>query len=1268
MVLGGPSGESRASLNPLGFLEGGGEMGARMRALDWSATALGAPEGWPQSLKTVVRILLDSRYAMWMLWGPELTFFCNDAYLPTVGIKRDWVLGARSDKVWEEIWPDIGPRIDHVMRNGEATWDEDLLLFLERSGYPEETYHTFSYSPVYDDDGAVAGMLCVVTEVTERVINERRMELLGATGTALAATNTEEDLFGAIERSLGASAKDLPFTLIYLVDGADARLRRVASTGFAATDAAAPDLVELDQPWPLAHVLETSFEHVVSNLPQRFANLPRGRWDTTPTQALLLPIPQQGQARAAGVLIAGLNPYRPLDVAYRRFLELLGGQIAAGLANAHTYEEERRRAAALAEIDRAKTAFFSNVSHEFRTPLTLMMSPLEELLRSDNGDIDDGVRSSLTIAHRNSMRLLKLVNSLLDFSRLEAGRVEASYEPTDLAALTVELANVFRPAIEKASLELVIDCKTLPEPVYVDRDMWEKIVLNLLSNAFKHTLSGEIRVSLTAAGDCVELTVADTGVGIPDDSLPHVFERFYRVPNARARTHEGSGIGLALVQELVALHGGTIGVVSRVNEGTRFSVRLLRGQAHLPAERIGAARRLASTAIAAETFADEASRWVPDQEVSDGDVPLRLPPSAGISTQAVPKDSATVLLVDDNADMRQYVHRLLAQRFHVIVARDGVDALRVVEGARPDIVLTDVMMPRLDGFGLLKALRGDARTRDIPVILLSARAGEESRIEGADAGADDYLVKPFAARELLARVASNLAVARVRREAAKLARESEERFRIMADSAPLFIWVLDRDAKVQFANRAYYEFFGITHEELEATGWSSLVHPDDLDRWDGEVEAALAEQRGFSSRARVRRADGAWRWLQSYASPRFSPDGDFLGLVGSSPDITEMVEAADALRDADRRKDEFLATLAHEMRNPLAPIRQAAQISRSPYATDAQIKWSREVIERQVQHMSRLLDDLLDVSRITRGKLALRRENVELAAVVDTAVETARPLIEARRHRLTLDLPDKPIRLVADGLRVAQVLSNLLGNAAKYSEPAGHIRVTARADFGMLTITVADSGIGIESDVLPRIFEMFAQATSALERSEGGLGIGLALVRGLVELHGGTVEARSGGPGRGAEFIVRLPLLDEIGTTVPEHREAERMGDSVLRARVLVADDNRDAAESLAMHLELDGHEMKIAYDGEQAFATAALFRPDVVFLDIGMPRLNGYEVAQRIRAEPWGKAMKLIAVTGWGQSEDKRRAFESGFDHHITKPINPQSLRPLFGGDLQGH
>ena len=502
-----------ATHNAVAFLDGGGEMGARMRAYDWTTTPLGPPHTWTQSLRTVVRIMLDSRYAMWMLWGPDLTFFCNDAYLPTVGIKRDWVLGARSDKVWAEIWPDIGPRIEHVRNTGEATWDEGLLLFLERSGYPEETYHTFSYSPVYDDDATVAGMLCVVTEDTERQLSERRIALLGAVGTDMASIKSEAEVFAVLDRHIGLGVADLPCTLTYVQGERESLARRVAHTGFGVSAIAAMP-VDSELRWPIARVLETATEFVVDDVEAQTPPLPAGPWREPPRAALLLPIQQQGQARPAGVFVAFLNRYRPLDDAYRRFLDLLVAQIASGLANARSYAEERRRTEALAELDRAKTAFFSNVSHEFRTPLTLMMGPLEELLRDGGEHLADDLRASLTVVHRNCLRLLKLVNSLLDFSRLEAGRLQARYEKVDIGAMTAELAGVFRPAVERAGLTLRVECETVRGDVYVDASMWEKIVFNLLSNAFKHTLAGEIRVRVAAGREHAVLTVADTGVGI----------------------------------------------------------------------------------------------------------------------------------------------------------------------------------------------------------------------------------------------------------------------------------------------------------------------------------------------------------------------------------------------------------------------------------------------------------------------------------------------------------------------------------------------------------------------------------------------------------------------------------------------------------------------------------------------------------------------------------------------------------------------------------
>jgi PAS domain S-box-containing protein len=383
-------------------------------------------------------------------------------------------------------------------------------------------------------------------------------------------------------------------------------------------------------------------------------------------------------------------------------------------------------------------------------------------------------------------------------------------------------------------------------------------------------------------------------------------------------------------------------------------------------------------------------------------------------------------------------------------------------------------------------------------------------------------------------------------------------------------------------------------------------------------------------------------------------------------EIASRERAEAALREADRRKDEFLATLAHELRNPLAPIRQAALISQAGAATEAQKRWSHDVISRQVQHMSLLLDDLLDVSRITRGTLEIRRQATELGAIVDAAVETARPAIDAKRHELFVEIPETPVRFAADPLRLAQVLSNLLTNAAKYTDPEGHVHLSAAMVDSTLTITVRDSGIGIPPEDIAGVFAMFSQVKSTQDRSEGGLGIGLALAKGLVELHGGTLEARSRGVGFGSEFIVHLPL-SPAELRLPGATAAAVDTSRTLR-RVLIADDNRDAAESLAVLLRMDGHEVTIAYDGPQALAMLTHQRPQVALLDIGMPGLNGYEVARRVRQGPQGSLVTLIAVTGWGQDRDKALARQAGFDHHFTKPVDPGRLsRLLRSADLPG-
>lgn len=811
------------NISGTGFLAGGGEMGALMRAKDWSATTLGPPETWPHPLKAAVQIVLGSRYAMWIGWGSELAFFYNDAYRPTLGKKHPWALGSSAREVWKEIWPAIGPRIDAVLRHGEATYDEALLLFLERHGYPEETYHTFSYSPLPHDGPSVGGMLCVVTEDTERVIGERRLRILRELAAALAAIREPEQVFEAVAACLGANPHDMPFTLTYLFDDDESRARLACSSGMAADHPAAPAVIGIDAGdaiWPVSEVLLRCASAMIEDLACR-TGLPKGAWDRSPKQAIALPIAQQGQARPAGVFVAGINPYRPFDDEYRGFLDIVAGQIASGLANSRAYEAERRRAEALAEIDRAKTAFFSNASHEFRTPLTLMLSPLEDMLvRTPTAGVILAERRDIETVHRNGLRLLKLVNTLLDFSRIEAGRARAVYEPVDLAAHTAELASTFRSAMDKAGLRFVVDCLPLPEPAYVDRDMWEKIVLNLLSNAFKYTLEGEVGIALRAGPDgTAELTVRDTGVGIPEHDLPRLFERFHRIEGQLGRTQEGTGIGLALVQELAGLHGGTVGVESILGSGTTFTVSIPLGKAHLPEDRISAERAAPSTALRAEAFVAEALRWLPEASNMADAAAL---PEPDLPPQA---ERPLVLLADDNADMRDYVCRLLARSYEVKAVPDGQAALDAARQRRPDLVLSDVMMPRLDGFGLLRALRSTPDLRDVPIILLSARAGEEAKVGGLEAGADDYLVKPFGAREFVARVAANLELARARRQTAELLREEAYRLEMLNRTAALVAAELDLERLVQAVTDTAVDltgarfgafFYNVTNERGEA--------------------------------------------------------------------------------------------------------------------------------------------------------------------------------------------------------------------------------------------------------------------------------------------------------------------------------------------------------------------------------------------------------------------------------------------------------------------
>ncbi len=1127
---------------------GDGAMARRMLSHDWRGSPLGAPEGWPQSLKTAVRIMLSSRFAMWMAWGEELTFFCNDAYLPTLGVKQDWALGARADRVWAEIWKDIGPRITHVMDTGDATWDEGLLLFLERSGYPEETYHTFSYSPLADDAGAITGMLCVVAEETEQVVGERRLRVLRDLAALLASARTEDEVFAALASGLAADAHDAPFALAYL-PGEAGHFRQAFSFGWPADT-----LGEAEAAWPLGEVLEHLTPVVIEDLPPS-ADLPTGPRDRPPQRALALPLPHPGGAQSAGVVIIGLNPYRPLDEGYRGFLNLWVGQIGAGLINAGANEEERRRTQALAALDRAKTAFFANASHELRTPLTLILGPLEDLLTSTAGTLSQAQRDTLDMAHRNSLRLLRLVNGLLDFSRLESGRARASYVPADLPALTADLASGFRAAMERAGLRYVVTLNPLPGPVYLDPELWEKVVLNLLSNAFKFTLEGEVEVSVSGNAEEAVLSIRDTGVGVPPTEVPRLFERFHRVEGQRGRSFEGTGIGLALVREIVELHGGQIEAESTVGRGTTFTVRLPLGTRHLPSDQLGAPRERTSTATGALPYVEEALRWLSGPP---GAVALPEPDILGAGPVTA---RGRVLVADDNADLREYIRRLLEPHHDVQVVPDGAAALEAARASRPDLVITDVMMPHLDGFGLLRTLREAAETREVPIIMLSARADEEARVHGLETGADDYLVKPFSARELLAKVNAQLALSSLRRAALEreqaYSTELEQRVEARTEELRASLLASERqtaELNAILASLPDAVFVGdmtgfkrVNQPALDLLGFDDLA---ELDRSVPAIDAQLvlrdpetgerlpSEEGPFvkAARGQANQVDvvmrhvktGEDRVVRVAAAPIHQGDR-VVGAVSVVSDVTERAQLYATLRQANMELtrsntelERFAYIASHDLQEPIRTVTSFAGLVSRRYASrlDERGQGYLRTIELGAERLKTLVDDLLVFSRLNADPTPFR------SVRMDEPLNEALSRLGAALQGAAAQVDVGPLPVVhGDAPRLAQLLQNLLGNAVKFrrDDVPVAIQVSAEQEGRLWHFRVTDNGIGIDQQFHERIFEMF-QRLHGRQQYEGS-GLGLAIGQKIVVQHGGRlwVESR---PGTGSTFHFTLPAAE----------------------------------------------------------------------------------------------------------------------------------------------
>ena len=960
----------------LDWLAGGGEMGKLIRSMDWSKSPLGPISEWPQSLKTAVSLCLSSTFPINIAWGPEFVQIYNDAYRPICGGLHPASMGSKFKECWASALPVVGAHFDRA-HNGEGVYIPNQRMFLERHGYLEEAFMTFSFSPIRDESGNVGGIFHPISESTEKMLSSRRTQAIRDLALQVNKAQSMGEMYELATDIQSQLELDLPFMMFCEVRKEG--IRMIKDSGLNSNCS----LHQIDQ-WNLNQYKTIT---QVKDLQTKLGEYKCGPYDHAPKNAMILPITPAGHDTPVAYVIAGVSVAREMDSDYESFYEQIKNTVTTAVTNISAYEEEQKRAQALAEIDKAKTAFFSNVSHEFRTPLTLMLGPLEDSLIDEKNPLNAIQRQRQEVIQRNSMRLLKLVNSLLDFSRIEAGRIQASFEPVNLSKATTDLASLFRSTIEKEGLQLKVEAAPLPEEIYVDKEMWEKIILNLLSNAFKFTFEGTIEVKARWTGLGAEIKVSDTGIGVNAEELPRLFERFHRVQGAKSRTYEGTGIGLALVQELVTMHGGTISVESEIGKGTTFTIFLPKGKAHLPEEKIAVTKTLTSTSLSADAYLKESQMWVKDEN------------NKYLNDNSVDKE-VVVLLADDNADMRDYVASILNQNWTVMTAKDGEEAYQLTLREKPDLILSDVMMPVLDGFGLLKKIRQNENLKDTPLILLSARAGEEAKVEGLAAGADDYLVKPFSARELMSRVGAMVKLTRARNETLK-------------------------------------------NLEKAVSGL--------------EIEKDLREK--------------------------------------------------------------FVATLTHDLRSPITAAKISAQlIQRRPDHMENSQNHAARIVNN-VNRADQMIQDLLDASRIRAGeKLFMEVEDCEMNSLMQEITDNLRTI---HGDRIILKTHDTDIQGRWASAKITRMVENLINNAFKYGDPHAPVVVDTKDHGEEISFSVHNVGRPLSAIEQKEIFDPYKRIA---DTSDGikGWGLGLTLVKGMAEAHGGNVKVFSG-PSIGTTFVVTLP-------------------------------------------------------------------------------------------------------------------------------------------------
>ncbi|HEX9172256.1 MAG TPA: PAS domain-containing protein [Telluria sp.] len=1227
-----------------------GAMARLIRSHDWASSALGSPAGWPQALQTTVDLMLASQFPMFVAWGPQRCLIYNDAYSPILGNKHPHALGAPFQQVWADIWHDIGPIAERAFAD-QSSYLQDMPLEMQRNGYPELTYFTFSYSGVRGADGTIEGMFCVCQETTAGVVAERQRldemerlrQLFQQAPGFMAMLRGPEHVFEMTNSAYNqvAGSRELIGKTIRQA------IPELAGQGFFEL---------LDQ------VYTTGEPYVARGMPVKVQRKPQEPLQDTFINFVYQPIVAADGA-VTGIFVEGSdvtqqhlaqqvlarNIKRLEDVERRLAFQLDVADRIRGLAEPEeiasaTSEMLGRRLGVdrviYAEVNDDEETF--HTGHEWRNEGVPSVAGLirhladfgpqmvAELLAGNTVVIDDvrsdartrahaeayaglGVAANLSIPLVKSGRLVAVLNV---HQAVPCAWTEASVE------LTRETAERIWTALQSARARVDLQAERdqsrhilenmIEGFMLLDSD-WRILQINAealaIGSRAEHEVLGRTQLEVwpEAAGaelDKLYRSVAETGE-------PATLEYHHTFPDGRQiwielRCHAWLAGGLAVF-------------VRDMSEPKRAEADLLASEraAHQAAEQAESERRRLDALLDA--------------------VPV------GIALA----DTDGRLIRTNHANRRLWGESLPLS--------GNVDQYEAFKGWWADGSVRHGQPLAPHEWALARVLRGEEAPNDVVAIEPFGEPGVRRTV----------VLSAAPVRDAQGRIAGGV-VAQVditAREAAEQAlRESEAKFRTITNAMPQIVFSAQPDGYHDYFNRQWYEITGLEEGAADGTRWAAPFHPEDQKRAWGQWERSLATGEPYEIEMRLRHRSGQYRWVLVRALPIRNEADVIVRWMGAATDIHDQKLTQEALRVADRRKDEFLAMLAHELRNPLAPISAGAELLRLVPGNEARVKQISELISRQVKHMTSLVDDLMDVSRVTRGLVTLDQAMLDARHIVADAVEQVRPLIDARGHHLAVHTPPEAALVLGDRKRLIQVVTNMLNNAAKYTAQGGSIVLRMEASGGQVIIQVTDNGIGMEPEMVGRVFELFAQAERTSDRAQGGLGIGLALVKSLVELHDGEVTASSPGLDQGSEFTVRLPRVALPAAAPAPARpglpEAPRQG-----LRVMVVDDNQDAAAVLAMFLETAGHEVSVEHDAASALKRADIEQPDVCLLDIGLPDIDGNELARRLRAQPGGAARMLVAITGYGQEEDRRQTAAAGFDHHFVKPVDAEALLTLLAG-----